>query len=102
MITPTPGRIVWFHPGSWNANTMTWFDHAQPMAAKIVYVHGDRSVNLTVYDQGGQTHGLTGITLVQDGDARPAEYLAEWMPYQKSVAKGEIAPTLHAGDKRAV
>lgn len=86
MIKPTVGRIVWFHPGSWHANTMTWFDHSQPMAATVVYVHGDRWVNLTVCDQGGQTHGLTNVTLVQEGDARPAEYFAEWIPFQKGQA----------------
>jgi len=36
------------------------------------------------------------ITLRQEGDPLPSGSYCEWMPYQKAVAKGEIAPTLHA------
>ena len=40
---------------------------------------------------------MTSLRLVQEGDQfGDWEPHAEWMPYQKSVAKGEIPPTLHA------
>jgi hypothetical protein len=39
---------------------------------------------------------ICSVHLHQDGEDRPKEGFAEWMPYQKSVAKGETAPTLHA------
>jgi hypothetical protein len=70
----------------------------QPLAALVTYVHSDTMVNLAVFDANGNGHGRTSVKLVQDGGNPRSvdESYCEWMPYQKAVAKGDIAPTLHA------
>lgn len=85
MITPTVGRIVWYQDGVRGTQ-----------AAIITHVWGDYLVNLTVFDPNGTPFAKTSITLVQEGQPVPAEPYCEWMPYQKAVASGAIAPVLHA------
>jgi hypothetical protein len=90
MISPTVGRKVWLRP-----NGSTQHDgrplavySVQPLDATIIYVWGDRMVNLLVTDHGGTQHVFGSVTLVQEGDMTPAfGAYAEWMPYQKSQAK---------------
>jgi hypothetical protein len=65
----------------------------QPLRADIVYVHDDQYVALNVDDHEGKRHFMSKVFLLQDGDKPPlGGSYAEWMPYQKAVAKGEIAP----------
>lgn len=88
MIHPTPGRIVWFHPnGITLPPNFAYSDSEQPLAAVIAYVHSDRMVNLSVFDQNGMGYSLADVTLLQDDDATPNGFAyAEWMPYQKGQA----------------
>ena len=54
FIKPTIGRQVWFRGIPWaNGAIPVRLDANQPMAATIVYVHNDRSVNLVVIDHAG-------------------------------------------------
>lgn len=93
MIQPTVGRSVWFRHVSHGAED-------QPWAAIIAQVNDDRNVNLAVFNGDGCAMAVTNVPLIQEGDPRPEEgHFAEWMPYQKAVAAGEIAPTLHAAPK---
>ncbi len=96
MITPTVGRVVYFRPGE-GARSRMIVRGNQPLRADIVYVHDDQYVALNVDDHQGKRHFMPKVFLLQD-DVKPVAGLsyAEWMPYQKAVAKGEIAPTLHA------
>lgn len=86
MITPTVGRVVWYHPHGY-----TTHDEA-PFAAIIAYVHdGDYAgkVNLAWFDRLGKAESAADIRLWQGGDD-PAPGLSEpyceWMPYQKGQA----------------
>jgi hypothetical protein len=84
MINPTIGRIVWYTGGAGDAPTLTT---AQPAAAIVTYVWGDRMVNLAVFDSNGSHVGRTSVKLLQDGDERPAGGpYCEWMPFQKGQA----------------
>jgi hypothetical protein len=80
MITPTVGRVVWYHAPSSTPD-------AQPQAAIIAFVHSDCLVNLHVIDANGVASGATSVVLVQEGDTAPAAgFYCEWMPYQKGQA----------------
>lgn len=86
MIKPTIGRVVWFHPDTTD-ESLSGSD--QPLPALVSYVHGDRCVNLAVFDaNGGGSHSRTSVELLQDGDEPPEHggMYAEWMPYQKGQA----------------
>lgn len=84
MIQPTIGRIVWFHPSTSDAALS---GSAQPLAAIVAYVHGDRCVNLGIIDANGGHHSRCSVLLLQDEDAAPEDgYYAEWMPFQKGQA----------------
>lgn len=85
MITPTPGRIVWFTPFSGDAEITS--DGTQPLAAIIAYVWNDRLVNLSVIDQNGNHHARTSVQLLQDEDVSYGGATAQWMPYQVGQAK---------------
>lgn len=80
MIKPTIGRQVWF----WKSGANIQND--QPEAATVIYVHGDRKVNLLVIDHYGDTRALLNIPLLQDGDEPPTGPYCEWMPFQKGQA----------------
>lgn len=84
MITPTVGRVVWFHPGI-GEKLLAFSD--QPLAAMVTYVWGDRMVNLVVFDSNGVPAGRTSVKLRQEGDEPcVGEMYCEWMPYQKGQA----------------
>jgi hypothetical protein len=92
MIKPTVGRVVLYY-----TNGKTQFDaNEQPEAATVAYVHSDTMVNLSVVDHNGVQYGVRRVFLYQGEGERPLLSYAEWMPYQKQVAAGAIAPTLHA------
>ncbi len=95
MITPTVGRVVYFHRGN-GARSRMIVRGNQPLRADIVYVHDDQYVALNVDDHEGNRHFMPKVFLLQDGPPVEGLSYAYWMPYQKAVAKGEIAPTLHA------
>ena len=107
MIKPTNGRVVWYTP--YKNELMSPYGMVTnrdesgkviPLAAIVCAVHGDRMVNLLVIDANGRFFPVTSRALLQDDDvANEHGGYCEWMPYQKSVAKGEIAPTLHAQPK---
>jgi hypothetical protein len=91
VIKPTVGRKVWFYPGGgmWPAGMQTFpasdYDAGlqQPLDATIVYVHGDRLVNLRVVDHAGNAFPVRDVQMVQPGDkCCAAGHRAEWMPYQ--------------------
>jgi hypothetical protein len=92
MIKPTIGRIVWYHP-AFAADSGT---NEATRAAIVCYVHSDTCVNLAIFDLDGSYHSKTEVELYQGDGGTPGSEYAEWMPYQKSVAAGEISPTLHA------
>lgn len=90
MISPTPGRVVWFTP---SVHDDTRHDREQPLAALVTYVWNDRMINLAVFDQDGDRASRTSVTLLQDNDP-PLEggYYAQWMPYQIGQAKKHEEP----------
>jgi len=93
MITPTPGRIVWFYPDV-NDGRAKGPTGPVPLAAIVAAVIHDRCVNLTVSKADGTTFGAQNIVLLQDGFtlADPDRAYAEWMPFQKGqAAKYEAA-----------
>jgi hypothetical protein len=95
MIQPTIGRVVWFTPSS-NSGSED-FAPGAPLAAIVAHVHGDRMVNLAVFDANGVAHSRTSVTLLQDDDTPPeGGYFAEWMPYQKGQAAKTEAPEAQA------
>jgi len=85
MIHPTNGRVVLFTPGDDFKGVQ--HDKAQPLAAQVCHVWGDRMVNLLVTDSNATLFSETSVTLLQDDDAKPElRRFAEWMPYQKGQA----------------
>lgn len=100
MIQPTPGRIVWYYPdssdkGGGNEPPMKVLSAPaggdMPLTAQIVAVHGDRMVNLVVFDAVGFHFRRLSVQLLQDDDAVPGSRHATWMPYQKGQAANAIA-----------
>lgn len=84
IISPTPGRIVWFWPfGHPNVSG----EPGEAFAAIVAYVWNDRLVNLGVFDKNGNSMGIANVTLVQEGDPLPEGSYATWMPYQLGQAK---------------
>jgi len=85
MISPTPGRVVWYMPGAERAALGGGDD---VLAAIVAYVHTDRLVNLAVFDVNGNVHSRTSVKLLQDDEQE--DYLGQphavWMPYQKGQA----------------
>lgn len=96
MIKPTVGRVVWYTPCPDDSFPTI---AGQPLAAIIAAVWDDTRVNLLVIDANGITHNLKSVLLVQEDAERPVTGFCEWMPYQKAVASGQIAPTVHAQPK---
>ena len=94
-IDPTVCRMILFHPPA--NSTHGAFAPSAICAAVIANVLPDGRLNLAVFDGNGASHPMTEVPLIQEGDKPPVTgYYAEWMPYQKSVAKGEAPPVLHA------
>ncbi len=91
VISPTPGRIVWYYPA---ANDNLPRVGAQPLAAIVAGVWGDRCVNLAVFDANGDVQRRPSVHLVQPDEERPSGAHATWMPYQISAAG--IAPQASA------
>lgn len=85
MIQPTPGRVVWYMPGTERAALGGGDD---VLAAIVTYVHSDRLVNLVVFGVTGTTHARTSVKLLQDDEQEDflGQPHAVWMPYQKGQA----------------
>jgi hypothetical protein len=83
VIEPTRGRVVLFTP----AKTDNIAHDGKPLAAIIVHVHSNSTINLTVFDAFGRVHPRTSVQLLdeQEQGAEGAAF-AEWMPYQKGQA----------------
>ena len=106
MISPSIGRVVWFHMTRKQRDHLEMVESPyagiafavdQPMAALVVYVHGDRCVNLAGFDHNGASFSFTSVTLLQDNELPGGNGMwAEWMPYQKAVAEGKLDPVIHA------
>lgn len=106
MITPTVGRIV-LYTASANPGDEAYSPVSdQKMAAIVTYVHNDRSVDIHVFAPPRHNEKVEAdrirVALIHrdehdvwpDDEGYIGEY-CEWMPYQKAVAAGSIAPTLH-------
>ena len=95
MIKPTVGRVVLYHP-PFTPDSGT---NERTLAAIVCHVWSDTCVNLAVFDENGVASNQTSVFLYQGDSERPSSQYAEWMPYQKAVAAGQVAPTLHATDE---
>lgn len=69
IITPTVGRVVWFHPSS--NSTHHGFSPGATCAAMIAAVLEDGTLNLGVLDAKGQHHAMENVRLIQEGDTAP-------------------------------
>lgn len=97
MIKPTIGRKVWYRPSLYDKSAPDSMSCSmgQPLDATVVYVHGDRTVNLVIFDASGDMHKRSSVQLLQDDDSSyfsGAAY-AEWMPYQTAQAAKEVEQT---------
>lgn len=82
VIKPTPGRVVWYSPGSTERMAQQGSD---PLAAHIVAVLPDGRINLVVFDALGGHNVRWEVRLLQEGEKATEAALvghAEWMPYQ--------------------
>ncbi|HEY0955816.1 MAG TPA: hypothetical protein VGE36_13710 [Roseateles sp.] len=95
IITPTVGRRVHFYPNDEHQAALGVFDAQQPCDAGVIYVWGDRNVNLEVTGPSGAKLAVQNVTLVQDGDDIPeeGESYAAWMPYQTKQAAAQATGT---------
>lgn len=87
MISPEVGRHVHYYASEAEANSCSAFGHCllhkRPHAAIITAVHGDRMVNLAVFDANGKTLPKTNVKLVQPEDEQPSgQSFCQWMPFQ--------------------
>lgn len=97
VIKPTVGRVVLYFPRSEEfPDVYRVPGRPEPrFRADVCWVNDDGTVNLSGNDHGGGSFTRMYVTLRQEGEeCQPGD--AEWMPYQKAVASGAIAPTLHA------
>jgi hypothetical protein len=94
-ITPTIGRRVWYWPSAFDMGhlkdrpqSIIMSNELQPCDAGVVFVHGEKLINITVADHNGNMHKRTSVTLVQPGDVAPASGgYCTWMDYQVDQAK---------------
>lgn len=94
VITPTVGRKVWLRMNGRTVEGLSAHDFHTPFDATVVYVWGDRMVNLAARDHDGVPFSITSVPLLQEGDTAPQNCAyCEWVPYQKAQAeKGDAAP----------
>lgn len=110
MIKPSIGRVVWYYPAG--------LKHSERnrRAALVAFVHNDRMVNLSWFDEHGGSHGAQNVQLLppgeepaQDADEHPAyvKGFATWMPFQigqaargADVGRGELIDKPQDNGKR--
>lgn len=85
MITPTIGRVVWYHPTE--GQRIPSQPNDQVLPALITYVWSDHIINIVAFTPNGESFGVTSVDLIQEGVARLQSGFCEWMPYQKGQAK---------------
>lgn len=87
VITPTVSRRVHFWANEEHQAALGVFDAQQPCDAGVIYVWGDRCVNLEVTGPSGAKVALQNVRLLQ-GDEQPneGESYAAWMDYQRAQA----------------
>ena len=94
MIKPTVGRVIQYWPHvSWIGRVLS---PAQPFKADVVFVHEDGRINVAGFDHMGKAFADEGIEIWDGEGVKPASAHAQWMPYQKAVAAGEIPAVKHA------
>ena len=87
IIQPTVGRVVWYFPDP-NSRESDFIRLTKgPFAALIAHVHGETSINLTVFDSCGVPHARESVLLVQAHEDQPQGSYATWMPYQVGQAR---------------
>lgn len=87
IISPSPGRVVWYYPSKDDAlQSFTSVAAGKPLAALVAHVWSDTCINLMVIDPNGNTTPRTSVLLYQGDTERPDASFAEWMPYQKGQA----------------
>jgi hypothetical protein len=93
---PSIGRRLWYIPSTYDRGgmqtkppTIIEASSSQPCDAGVVFVHGERLVNLSVTDHNGNIHKRTSVTLYQPGDAitHADGGYAVWMDYQQQQAQ---------------
>jgi len=90
-MIPTIGRIIYIF------KRHARYASPEPEAAIITHVNEDGTINVRGFTHEGGDFSLHSVRLQDDGDPEDIQSVhAEWMPYQKAVARGEIAPTKHA------
>ncbi len=99
VISPTPGRIVWYYPA---ANDNLPRVGTNPLAAMVVGVFGDHDINLAVFDANGDVQRRSSVHLVQPDEERPNGAHATWMPHQVvHVAVAQSKPPITEADALA-
>ncbi len=90
-MDPTVGRQVWYHADP----AMMLFRLSElPLAATVVHVNPDATVNLVVLDHLGNPYRVANCALVQDVEAnKPAAPYCTWMPHQKAQAELTVKVT---------
>lgn len=92
VIVPTIGRRLHFHPNAEHQEALGVFDAQQPCDAGVIYVWGDRNVNLDVTGPSGTKVCVQNVRLLQGNDQpQEGESYAAWMPYQTQKAAAERA-----------
>jgi hypothetical protein len=78
-MTPTTCRIVHYWPTSYEVGAGGLHaEDKQPMAAMIVFVHKDGTVNLSVFDHWGHVHPINKVMFVTDNPEERG--VATWPP----------------------
>jgi hypothetical protein len=92
-ITPSVGRIVWYHPPKREDGGRL----LQPQAAIITYVHSDTLVNLAAFGSLGLPVSRCQVYLAPPNHAisreQAAAGYANWMPWQVAQAQKEAQTT---------
>lgn len=92
--TPTPGRIVLFK--SKDQTQIGIHSTADEVPAIVTRVWSDTTVNLTVFRDADSPVTVSSVSMADDFETSGQHCAWRWMPYQKAVAAGQIAATLHA------
>jgi hypothetical protein len=84
VIKPSVGRVVLYRPTEQEREIYAAYDNVQPFRADVLYVHGDRCINLMITSHSGKQFAKTSVFLEQPGDAHPNTDggYAHWMEYQ--------------------
>jgi hypothetical protein len=99
IISPTIGRCLWYWPSDYDRGLLTTkpetiieANTTQACDAHVVCVHGDRLINIALFDHNGKLHRRTSVTLVQPGDMpHEGASFCTWMDYQVNQAQTEEA-----------